>query len=397
MSILGTIILVILGFYALLWLSCFAVVALAYIRHKLKDKNVNKQIHEIKVDTPINSSTDASEKLIQTNLTDEKIIPPKSIVVIDNEINKITSLIDKHKNNNVALLAFGSMLGLDADEIIGGNSDLAGKFQEYCNAITRKDNFSHITLSRIKLGEYTESFEEFIDVYYNIFLEEFFDRFELLLFNFKGYFDLIDQKQSIIASKKKELVTQNEFGDFDGSEWVKYLQRFAIKTELVNPKSFARLDFEPVREYFNVINLDNFQGRYLGYLHALAEHFQKRADPLANVITGIDFEMYLKSQIESAIPDAYVDTTPASGDHGADLIARYKGITIAIQAKYYSGSVGNAAVQEIHAGMGFYDADFGMVVTQSTYTEHAKSLANKLGIHLEDVDSFIDKLKYLAN
>jgi len=47
--------------------------------------------------------------------------------------------------------------------------------------------------------------------------------------------------------------------------------------------------------------------------------------------------------------------------------------------------------------MGFYDADFGMVDTQSTYTEHAKSLASKPGIYLEDVDSFIDRLKSLAN
>ena len=57
---------------------------------------------------------------------------------------------------------------------------------------------------------------------------------------------------------------------------------------------------------------------------------------------------------------------------------------------------GNGAVQEIHSGMGFYDADFGIVVTQSSYTEHAKSLANKLGIYLESVDTFVDRIKVLA-
>jgi hypothetical protein len=51
----------------------------------------------------------------------------------------------------------------------------------------------------------------------------------------------------------------------------------------------------------------------------------------------------------------------------------------------------------MHAGMGFYNADFGMVVTQSTYTEHVKSLASNLGIYLGDVDSFIDRLKSLVN
>lgn len=397
MSFIMMIIYAFFGLFVLLFLSCFVIVGYAILKHKIKSKSKKIPIVNGGINVPIDLNKNISENITTTNSTNHQIIPPESIVVIDDQIENIISLIKKHNDNNIALLAFGSMIGLDASEIIGNDSNLENKFKEYCLSTTNKDNFLHITLARIKLSEYTESFEEFIEVYYNIYLEEFFDRFEFLLSNFKGYFDLIDQKQSIIASKKRELVTQNEFGELDGSEWVNYLQRFAIKFELVNAKSFARLDFEPVREYFNIIHLDNFQGKYLGYLHALVEHFQKKTDPLANVITGIDFEMYLKSQIESAIPDAYVDTTPASGDHGADLIARYKGITIAIQAKYYSGSVGNAAVQEIHAGMGFYDADFGMVVTQSTYTEHAKSLANKLGIHLENVDSFIDKLKSLAN
>lgn len=394
MSILLTIVFVIFGLLALTWLLCFMVYGVALINSKLKNKNKNKRLEEIDVEPrpPLVSNIDGSE-LKQTTK-----IEPKNVADIDSHKKAIKNLLQKfvEDGNNVAMLTFGSMIGLDAPDIIGENADIAAKFEEYCNSILDRDNFIDITNARINLGEYIESVTEGVDIYYNLFVDDYYDKFIFFMANFKGYYDLVESKMGVIASKKRELVKENEFGDFDGSAWIDYLQRFAVRMNLTNPYHIISSDCEAVREYFKILKLDNFQGRLLGYLFSIHEFYQKREDPFANVITGVDFELLLKSMMESALPEAYVETTPATGDHGADLIARYKGITVAIQAKYYSGSVGNGAVQEIHSGMGFYDADFGMVVTQSSYTEHAKSLANKLGIYLESVDTFIDRVKVLA-
>jgi restriction system protein len=393
MSILLTIISVIFGFYAAAWMVVLIVSGLAYITAKRRESKVSKTTENVfaaTVPKPFVSNIDGSELKQSTKIT------PKNVLNVDQKIDEIFELINQNKDNNIVLLVFGSMIGLDANQIIGKDADLMAKFKQYCAALLKKDDFEQITKARIDLGEYYESIPEGIDVYYEIFVEEFFERFKFIFINFDEYVKLIESKNGIIASKKRTLVSENEFGDLDGTLWMDYLQRFADKMGLVNPHAVVASEFEAVREILKILKLDNFQGKVLGYIFALNEHYSKKEDPFANVITGVDFELMLKSMMESALPEVYVETTPATGDHGADLIARYKGITIAIQAKYYSGSVGNAAVQEIHSGIGFYDADFGMVVTQSSYTEHAKSLANKLGIYLESVGTFVDRIKVLA-
>ena len=78
-------------------------------------------------------------------------------------------------------------------------------------------------------------------------------------------------------------------------------------------------------------------------------------------------------------------TTKKSGDQGVDVIAKKGMITIAIQTKCYPNSVvGNAAVQEVVAGMSLYNAEKAMVITNSTYTASAFELANSNNVELWD-------------
>ena len=77
-----------------------------------------------------------------------------------------------------------------------------------------------------------------------------------------------------------------------------------------------------------------------------------------------------------------VRVTKASGDQGADILARRRKITYAIQCKYYAKPVGNKAVQEVYAGATYYGCDRAMVITNQTFTKGAKELANSLGVEL---------------
>ena len=70
-----------------------------------------------------------------------------------------------------------------------------------------------------------------------------------------------------------------------------------------------------------------------------------------------------------------VQKTKASGDQGVDLVVSRGGASIAVQAKGYKNSVGNKAVQEVHAGMVFYRCGRCVVVTNSTFTSGARDLA----------------------
>lgn len=76
--------------------------------------------------------------------------------------------------------------------------------------------------------------------------------------------------------------------------------------------------------------------------------------------------------------------TPKTGDQGADLIVEKGNNKIAIQAKFYSSTVGNSAVQEVVGAIKYYDANKGIVITNSTYTSSAIDLAKVNNIQLID-------------
>lgn len=72
----------------------------------------------------------------------------------------------------------------------------------------------------------------------------------------------------------------------------------------------------------------------------------------------------------------------AVGDQGADVIAERSGVTMVVQCKYYSSSVGNTAVQEVHAAKSYYGATRAIVVTNASYTRGAQDLAARTGVLL---------------
>jgi restriction system protein len=99
-------------------------------------------------------------------------------------------------------------------------------------------------------------------------------------------------------------------------------------------------------------------------------------------LTGVEFETYLANLLRTG--GFEVSGTPATGDQGADLIARKGSRTIAIQAKGYKQPVGNSAVQEVVAALRFYKADEGWVITNSVFTTSARELAHANKIRLID-------------
>lgn len=82
--------------------------------------------------------------------------------------------------------------------------------------------------------------------------------------------------------------------------------------------------------------------------------------------------------------------TKGSGDQGVDVIAKKGNRTIAIQCKYHLKPVGNKAVQECHAGVEWWNADQGAVVSSSGFTQSGKKLASRLGVVLIHFDNLSD-------
>lgn len=74
-------------------------------------------------------------------------------------------------------------------------------------------------------------------------------------------------------------------------------------------------------------------------------------------------------------------------------MAELYGIKYAIQCKNYSSALGNTPVQEVSAGMEFYNCHVGVVVTNSYFTKGAKELAQKVRVILWDRDKLSEMIK----
>ena len=101
-----------------------------------------------------------------------------------------------------------------------------------------------------------------------------------------------------------------------------------------------------------------------------------------DTMDGIAFEHFLEALF--ARLGYKSEATQASGDYGVDVILVKKGRRIAVQAKHYSSPVSLSAVQEVHAGISYYNADEGWVVTNNTFTKSATDLARASNIRLID-------------
>lgn len=108
-------------------------------------------------------------------------------------------------------------------------------------------------------------------------------------------------------------------------------------------------------------------------------------------LRGIPFEDFLGDVFR--LLGYSVQTTRASGDQGADLIIERGGRRLAVQAKGYANSVGNAAIQEVYAGQAFYHCHGCVAITNSSFTTGAQAIAAKVNCMLIDNSGIPDLIR----
>lgn len=112
-------------------------------------------------------------------------------------------------------------------------------------------------------------------------------------------------------------------------------------------------------------------------------------------MSGAEFERYLSSLFYCMGYRNIV--TIGSHDFGADIILSDGRHKIVIQAKRYKTKVGIKAVQEIFSAQHYYNATQAYVFTSGSYTHSARKLAEKLNVHLCDVNTLMKLEKRYLN
>lgn len=140
---------------------------------------------------------------------------------------------------------------------------------------------------------------------------------------------------------------------------------------------------------------------YENFKSALFAHIDTNKDGESFTIYDIDgmdgtqFEQYIAKLFEKMGYETEV--TKHSGDQGIDVLAKNDIVTIGIQAKCYSGTVGNSAVQEAVGGRALYKVDKVMVITNNKFTPAAKQLAKANNVELWDRNKLKEKVDQYEN
>jgi hypothetical protein len=209
--------------------------------------------------------------------------------------------------------------------------------------------------------------------------------------------------RTYLLSKKRQLQKRNKWGEVDLQEWGKLLHEFAVdKTisgeidNIINKAMPANVikyfEANNCMYGFNVVSLG-----LSGDVTFLESCLGVKVAPEEKELSGIEYEFLIKETLEVSFPNFIIELTPVTGDHGADIIVSTPHKKIAIQAKRQSSSVGNSAVQEVFAAMQFYNAEAGIVVTNSTYTNAARVLASSTGVILSTTEDLVEIIKEIIN
>lgn len=112
-----------------------------------------------------------------------------------------------------------------------------------------------------------------------------------------------------------------------------------------------------------------------------------------NIYDGSDFEYFCSDLLrENGFENVIV--TPKSNDFGVDITAETKDhVKYAFQCKFYSSTLNNTPIQEVSAGMYYYNCHVGVVITNSKFTQNAKELARKANVLLWDSDKLSDLIR----
>jgi restriction system protein len=192
---------------------------------------------------------------------------------------------------------------------------------------------------------------------------------------------LVSKHAEDLLRKRRQLVTDKGYGIEDQSKWIAEKDYFF--NEIICPA------LGKAANLFDGSSQSRIENQLNRYLKSVAQKL-----PNALPMDGVEFENQCAKVLEQC--GWKVSTTKASGDQGADIVAKQRGVSAVLQCKLYAKPVGNSAVQEAYAAKAHYGTKYAGVVSKSTYTKSAIALAASTGVlllHLDELPALREKLK----
>lgn len=169
-----------------------------------------------------------------------------------------------------------------------------------------------------------------------------------------------------------------------------YIESFVFYLIYNNILSSKDSFFDNVLKVEKIIAQNNYLNDLESFENLLNQPIAEEIVTLAEIdlMTGYEFEEFVSILFSKMGFSTKI--TKSSGDQGIDIIAEKNNTSFGIQAKRYTGSVGNSSVQETVAGLNHYGLKKGIVLTTSYFTKSAIQLADSNDIILWDRDKLTE-------
>lgn len=206
----------------------------------------------------------------------------------------------------------------------------------------------------------------------------------------------------ILRRKLNQLIYMDEYGDYVTEAWDRevdvFVSRklFSLKNKMEEAAIFEFSSSRSARVH-NFRWSDDFTKILMRVM--INKVVTKYIEQNKNESESVEIDLVDPINFEKSIAQLFefsgwkVALTKASGDQGADVIAtNSNGFKIIVQCKLYTQPIGNSAVQEVYSALSHYEGNVGMVVTNSTFTNSARQLAescNILLVHYEDLSRIL--------
>jgi HJR/Mrr/RecB family endonuclease len=201
--------------------------------------------------------------------------------------------------------------------------------------------------------------------------------------------EIVNEHLSALVRRRAQLVTYDPYGAPRLEKWEGEINYF-IQTQIL-PTLTSREQKQLRKYYSEIVAL-------LTYKVQVEAGANPHSAPISlQDMSPIEYEGLCATELDKGGWKATL--TKGSGDQGVDVIAERDGIRLILQCKLYSNPVGNKAVQEAAAGRAHENADYAAVVSNSSYTNAARQLAqtNKILLLHHSQLATLDPLDELMN
>ena len=257
------------------------------------------------------------------------------------------------------------------------------------------------TLEQFNIDKNIEKPKKYITFINKLIKEK---QFNLALYSILNYNKIFvdDTYLQIIIQKILEIIKEI---DFTINEIYFYFKKYFYLMDLYTLEKLAELflnkkDIEKAKKIISIIKQIDNTNPFIKKANNLIQKYENISKLMnqeidyneTNSLSGAEFEELIATKFNNLGFKAYI--TPKSRDYGADIIVECKDKKIAIQCKRFKNKVNLKAVQEIVSALPHYNADYGIVITNSEFLDSAINLAESNNIELWNS---LKLLKFLNN